>query len=80
MPDQTLRSVIQMKLAMGLLPRARPRQVWAGNGAGEPCDACDATIKPGAVMYEWDDTARAQKFRLHRWCYDLWLDEIERPG
>jgi hypothetical protein len=82
MVDQTPREVIRTKLGLALLPPARPTRLWAGNGAGEPCSGCDGTIKPGAIMYEWDDSARGQKFRLHHGCYEIWIEEIERrsPG
>jgi hypothetical protein len=45
-------TAIRAKLADGRLPLARPSQMWAGHGTGEPCDACDQSITRDDVEYE----------------------------
>ena len=67
-------AAIRAKLADHRLPLARPSQMWAGDGSGEPCDACDQPIPRDDVEYE-AQFLPGGTFRFHRKCFDTWHQE-----
>jgi hypothetical protein len=49
-------------------------KVWAGRGTGDHCALCAEPITPAEAEYEID-LPSGLCFRVHRGCYDLWLEE-----
>jgi hypothetical protein len=71
-PDSSeIITAIRAKIADGRLPVERPSQIWAGDGSGEPCDACDRPITPAEIEYE-AQFLPARMLRFHRMCFDAW--------
>ncbi len=64
-------TAIRGKTADGRLPAERPSQMWAGDGRGEPCDACDRPITSADIEYEVI-VLPDRMFRFHQPCFDAW--------
>ncbi len=73
--SRDLTAAIRAKIAERRLPVARPSQIWAGDGHGDPCDACDLPIAPAEVEYEANFVGPEGAFRFHRTCFDAWHQE-----
>jgi hypothetical protein len=71
-----LAASIRIKIDAGLLPRKPPAKIWAGQGTGQMCAACDLPIQPDQVEYEFEDR---QRFRMHLRCAAEW-QKARRPG
>ena len=75
----SLADLVRDKLDAGTLPHESPVKMWAGNGRGAPCTACDEPILRAQVEYEPQYDGRAP-IRLHVGCHGLWQDERRRRG
>jgi len=73
--SRNLTATIRAKIADGRLPVERPSQIWAGDGRGDPCDACELSITSVDVEYEANFVVPAGIFRFHRKCFDAWQQE-----
>ena len=49
-------------------------RLWAGPGRGSRCVICMAAIEPTETEFEVDLSA-GRVLRVHRHCYNLWLEE-----
>ena len=49
-------------------------KLWAGSGSGNRCAICTDFIGPTETEFEVDLSSGA-RLRVHRRCYDLWIDE-----
>jgi hypothetical protein len=70
--------MIHDRFDAGALPRGHPERVWAEQGEGEACSACDQTLLPAHVIYEFE--WREHTYRFHTGCYGLWQGELIRRG
>jgi hypothetical protein len=70
---------VREKLDTGVLPRDSPAKMYAGYGKGYRCDACETTILPAQVEYEFE-TEAGRVIRLHLGCAGLWEAERRRRG
>jgi hypothetical protein len=70
----SLRTLIQAKLADGRLPKEPMPRVWGGPGQGETCAACDEKAeKPALVIEGWTASGRITVF--HARCFYVWEQE-----
>ena len=76
---KSLADLVRDKLDAGTLPHESPVKMWAGNGRGAPCTACDEPILRAQVEYEPQYDGRAP-IRLHVGCHGLWQAERRRRG
>jgi hypothetical protein len=72
-PDER-RRLIRSKILAGALPKQNCRMTWFGPGRDGHCVACDQRIGAQEVEVECD-LPGGGTIRLHRDCYDLWVDE-----
>jgi hypothetical protein len=76
---QTLRLLIQHKLADGRLPHdSIPRFAWRP-GNGETCDACEDSISMQQIVMEEIAEGEAP-IRFHVRCFSLWDAVRIAPG
>ena len=70
----TVRQLVRVKIADGLLPRDRIGSVSATNGTNATCDACAAAVSPEEVLYK---IARegTSGFVFHASCFAIWRTE-----
>src|SRR5258705_4912533 len=66
-----MKTIIERKLAAGVLPDRPPVKYWAGFGVGQPCDGCDEPILDTQVEYEVAFDA-FPTVRLHAVCAEIW--------
>jgi hypothetical protein len=52
----------------------RDGKLWAGRGRGSLCAICTAVIEPTETEFEVD-LSSGHVLRVHRHCYNLWLEE-----
>jgi hypothetical protein len=76
MDDTAIRARIRTMLETGALPCEEPGKTWAGRGAGTHCSACAETIRAQDIEFEVD-LRSGSPIRLHRRCYEIWLEECE---
>lgn len=74
LPDE-LHSIAVARIADGQLPLTVPPTVYAGYGAGEPCDLCGQPIEPQQVDYEVADEPHHRSWEFHLHCYTVWQRE-----
>lgn len=72
--EEHLLEVIRRKIRSGALPKVNCRMTWFGPGTTGPCFACDQPIAVTDVEIECDLPAGGT-LRLHRRCYDVWVEE-----
>ena len=77
--SQSLAEMVRDKIDAGALPLDRPAQLWAGQGSGGSCAACDLPILSSQVEFEPQYEGRAA-FRLHVGWHGLWEAERHRRG
>ncbi|PYO19610.1 MAG: hypothetical protein DMD85_18030 [Candidatus Rokuibacteriota bacterium] len=75
----SLAMMVSKKVEAGTLPTEAPVKLWAGNGRGEPCTACEQPILKSQAEYEPQYDGRAP-IRLHVGCHGLWEAERRRRG
>jgi hypothetical protein len=73
------RRIIRERILVGILPKQNCRMTWFGPGRGGKCVACDRPIAVHEVEVECD-LPTGGTIRLHRRCYDLWVDEWPTCG
>jgi len=73
----SLAMMVWKKVEAGTLPTEAPVKLWAGNGRGDPCTACEQPILKSQVEYEPAYDGRAP-IRLHIGCHGLWEGERRR--
>jgi hypothetical protein len=76
-----LKKLAVERIQCGLLPAEVPKQIWAGNGRGEPCSLCDQSIAGSEMEYELaaaalDGTNLTVRFHIR--CHALWQLELAR--
>ena len=72
-----IQSIIQRKLQEGVLPRQRPREMFAALGHGAACTVCELPITPHEI--EWSFWARGViTHRFHVGCHGVWHAECGR--
>ena len=69
-PQDDLILRVRALIEAGALPATNSRRVWAGKGDGSSCRICTKPISPEQFEFELDGV------RLHRYCYDIWLQEV----
>ena len=71
----TIADMICKKLDAGTLPVNSPRKLWAGQGTGQLCGACEQQILSSHAEYEleYDDGGPVPRF--HAACHALWEEE-----
>ena len=74
---EALARTIRSKLAAGTLPYDDPKTVAARNGSGEPCAACDQTIRLSQIELE-AQYRNWPTISLHFGCYRMWEAERQR--
>jgi hypothetical protein len=76
---KSVADIIREKLDAGMLPVNSPVKLWAGEGTGRICAACDEPILKSQVEYEpqYNDGA---VIRFHAGCHGLWEAERCRRG
>jgi len=79
MIETEIRVRIRSLHATGELPCETPEQTWGGSGLGEHCAACAEAISPDEIEFEVD-LPSGMRIRLHRRCYQLWLEECVTLG
>lgn len=76
--EEHLRALIRRKIDGGVLPDVYPREVRAGYGCGEKCDACGQAISAQEVGYECEGRVTS-KLYVHLRCHFIWQQECGRP-
>ena len=71
--------IIRHKISNGSLPIVAPSKTFAGYGDNQQCSACDLSILPAQVEYEFDGED-AKIYHFHAGCYGLWDAEGRRRG
>ena len=80
MDHESLRHLIQQKLADARLPQDHMPRIWGGPADGDMCDACDLVVSGGEYVIEgvsgFGSDKRAVQFHVQ--CFALW-DEMRQP-
>lgn len=73
------REKIGMRLDRGTLPTAGNQKIYGGYGEGQACAGCDEPVRETEVIYEVEVQCETEAgvvvLNLHRWCFDLWMEE-----
>ena len=71
-PDErALHQLAITRIETGELPRAVPKNLWGGNGEGDPCALCGKRINQDELEYEVQDAAD-RVFHFHLRCHAIW--------
>jgi hypothetical protein len=70
---------IRIRVAQGRLPAIPCLVVWAADGRGERCAACDTRIR-GSEMNVECDVEGGGRLSFHVACYRAWHAEISVPS
>jgi len=70
------RARIRAMLETGELPCGDAERTLGGRGLGRRCSACREEISVDELEFKVD-LASGHALRLHRRCYQLWLEECE---
>jgi hypothetical protein len=73
-----IRVLIRRKLIDGRLPPGSIPRVFGGPGAGEICDACEATIVKEQFVLEGisaSSNSVGLEVRMHIACFEMWNEE-----
>jgi hypothetical protein len=70
--------MIRIKLDAGTLAEDAPAKLWAGQGNGKTCSACDQTIGPSQAEYETEYDDGRPPIRFHAACHALWDEERQK--
>ena len=80
--ETELRRVARDRIEKGQLPRAAPRSILGGKGAGRPCALCDQSIRPEEMELEVEPQidGKARALQFHVVCESIWQLECARNG
>jgi len=76
--EKELRRRASEALIAGLIPRDRPKSLWGGNGAGDPCPICGHAIEASEMELEVEfaiaevSLRGVREFHLHLPCFAAW--------
>src|SRR2546425_2449752 len=83
MPESKSRAqvvaLVLARIADGCLPNIEIRQVWAGWGGGRTCNGCEQPITTTEIEDEVE-LGGAVVLRLHRRCFTIWQEALEKPA
>lgn len=71
----TIAEMIRKKLDAGTLPLNSPTKLWAGQGSGRLCGACEQRIRTSQAEYELEYGDDRPVPRFHAACHALWEQE-----
>jgi hypothetical protein len=65
------------RLQLKVPPSAKFERLWASYGAQARCDGCNDVIDTDEIEYDlrFRYEAKALTIKLHRECWETWLDE-----
>jgi hypothetical protein len=69
--ERVLHGIAVERIRTGELPDHAPKQVWGGNGGGDPCALCGRRIGRSELEYELLDGAD-RVFLFHLRCHAIW--------
>jgi hypothetical protein len=75
---ESLAAMVREKLDTGLLPHDQPRKLWAGDGTGKTCTACERPILSSQREYEVQYDDDRPDIRFHAACHGAWEAERRR--
>jgi hypothetical protein len=77
---KSLGDMVRDKIDGGVLPLIGPVKLWAGNGSGKACAACQQIILPSQTEYEPQYDDGRPPILLHVGCHGMWEAERRRRG
>jgi len=78
--DESLRLLIQGKLASAVLPGHDCTKVFGGVSNGETCDACGEIVAKNQLVMDCIGEHYPKTLQFHVRCFYIWDSERREPG